>query len=82
MNVEIGTENPIFLFWEYLFHNFGILSLQKMREMMCHAKQQHEVKSALGILSLKSTRLRTLNPCQLHQCTERICDSACSGGGH
>ncbi len=28
MNVEIGTEPPIFLFWEYLFRNFGILSLQ------------------------------------------------------
>jgi hypothetical protein len=26
--VEIGTETPIFLFWEYLFLNFGILSLQ------------------------------------------------------
>jgi hypothetical protein len=28
MNVEIGTETQIFLFWEYLFRNFGILSLQ------------------------------------------------------
>jgi hypothetical protein len=26
--VKIGTETPIFLFWEYLFRNFGILSLQ------------------------------------------------------
>ncbi len=25
---EIGTEQPLFLFWEYLFRNFGILSLQ------------------------------------------------------
>ncbi len=23
--MEIGTETPIFLFWEYLFRNFGIL---------------------------------------------------------
>ncbi len=28
MNVEIGTVTQIFLFWEYLFRNFGILSLQ------------------------------------------------------
>ncbi len=28
MNVEIGTETPIFLFWYYLFQNFGLLSLQ------------------------------------------------------
>jgi hypothetical protein len=26
MNVEIGTETPTFLFWNYLFLNFGILS--------------------------------------------------------
>ncbi len=39
MNVEIGTETPIFLLWEYLFHNFGILPLQcliiKFFELPC-----------------------------------------------
>jgi len=30
MNVEIGTGAPIFLFWEYLFQIFGIMSLQCM----------------------------------------------------
>ncbi len=28
MNVQMGTETPIFLFWEYLFQIFGISSLQ------------------------------------------------------
>jgi hypothetical protein len=28
MNVEIGAEAPVFLLWEYLLRNFGILSLQ------------------------------------------------------
>ncbi len=36
MNVEIGTETPIFLFWEYLFQNFSILSLQCSVSLIVH----------------------------------------------
>jgi hypothetical protein len=38
MNVEIGTETPIFLFWEYLFRNFGILSLQCINTFLTNGK--------------------------------------------
>jgi hypothetical protein len=31
MTVEIWIETPKFLFWEYLFQIFGILSLQCLR---------------------------------------------------
>jgi hypothetical protein len=34
MNVEIGAETPIFLFWEYLFRKFGILSLQCRKALL------------------------------------------------
>jgi hypothetical protein len=33
--IEIGTEAPIILFWEYLLQIFGILSLQCMRTGAC-----------------------------------------------
>ncbi len=36
MNVEFGTETPVFLFWEYLFQNFGILSLQCSVSLTVH----------------------------------------------
>ncbi len=39
MNVEIGTETPIFLFGEYLFRNFVILSLQCIEKTSGHANQ-------------------------------------------
>jgi hypothetical protein len=44
MNVEIGTETLIFLFWEYLFQNFGILSLQCMLSTCFAGTVQPEVE--------------------------------------
>ncbi len=52
MNVEIGTETTIFLFWEYLFQNFGILSLQcgcssrcksSATDLLCPVPRPHAV---------------------------------------
>ncbi len=43
MNVEIGTETPIFLFWEYLFRNFGILSLECSGHVL--ARESHTVQT-------------------------------------
>jgi hypothetical protein len=55
MNVEIGTEAPIFLFWEYLFQIFGILSLQ------CGVQQAKEA-SRLGM----KERTPYANSCVYH----------------
>ncbi len=60
MNVDIGDETPIFLFWEYLFQNFGILSLQRMGVLLyvlkssvhAHAGREFELTSyRLGVRS-------------------------------
>jgi hypothetical protein len=46
MNVEIGTETPILLFWEYLFRNFGILSwTQESIPPICRTGRQAELIS-------------------------------------
>ncbi len=39
MNVEIGTETLIFVFWKYLLRNFGIFSL-KCRSPSNHLRSQ------------------------------------------
>jgi hypothetical protein len=53
MNVEIGTKTPICLFWEYLFRNSGVLSLQcvkqqikKLAELLINTLEQQMKKLA------------------------------------
>jgi hypothetical protein len=48
MNVEIGTETPLFLFWEYLFQNFGILSLQFVSKRYTMQALNYLHKGSLG----------------------------------
>jgi hypothetical protein len=50
MNVETGTETLIFLFWEYLFRNFGILSLQ------CVGQARVIIRNGAALRSVISAR--------------------------
>jgi hypothetical protein len=49
MNVEIGTEASIFLFWEYLFQIFGILSLQCALKLSLERKISGSRKERIDI---------------------------------
>jgi hypothetical protein len=55
MNVEIGTETPIFLFWEYLFQNFGILSMQcmlfRISGNFIHVEKPAETQTSIRLAS-------------------------------
>jgi hypothetical protein len=67
MNVEIGTETPIFYFWEYLFRNFGILSLQ------CAQKPQ---QNCTFMNSASGYKARTAPPVPAHRSVFRLrCES-------
>jgi hypothetical protein len=50
MNVEIGTENPIFLFWEYFFRNIGILSLQCISQYFVTGSSNIVILATMQIL--------------------------------
>jgi hypothetical protein len=51
MNVEIGTEAPIFLFWEYLLQFFGILSLQCIDKKVEHLSRYKGFQPHFQVLS-------------------------------
>jgi hypothetical protein len=46
MNVGIGTVTAQFLFWEYLFPIFGIVSLK------CTVEQEYEMNTTLAVAGL------------------------------
>jgi hypothetical protein len=66
MNVEIGTEAPIFLFWKYLFRNFGVLSLQCGGEGL----------GGRGMICIAMEALGGAQPCCCHLPAASICTQA------
>jgi len=59
MNVEIGTDTPIFLCWEYLFQNFGILSLQCVIRPLGKVKETFFHIERTGLLIIKFRKQTT-----------------------
>jgi hypothetical protein len=57
MNVEIGTEALIFLFWEYLFQIFGILSLQCKRAQITLVAFAKGNLLPFGLLCMRNPRI-------------------------